>query len=64
MQWVSWYRAMLCGRPVGPWRRERAQVYRDLLALDLGSYEADGAFYVLVPADIQAVLRPCSRKAA
>ena len=52
MTWVTYYRAVVIGRPVGPWRRDRRQARRDLIAINLGEYDADGIFYCIVPGDI------------
>ena len=54
MRWVTYYRAIVIGRPVGPWRRERSQARRDLIAINLGEYDGDGIFFCTVPGDIEA----------
>lgn len=53
MQWVTYYRAVVIGRPAGPWRSERGQARRDLIAINLGEYDGNGTFYCTVPADIE-----------
>lgn len=50
---VTYYRAVVFGRPRGPWRRELEQAHRDLIELGLGSYEY-GQFFVTVPGDLQS----------
>ena len=50
---VTLYRAVVAGRPVGPWRSDRRQARRDLIAINLGEYDADGIFYCLVPGDVE-----------
>jgi hypothetical protein len=64
MQRVTYYRAIVFGQPVGPWRSDRGQARRDLIAMDLGGYDADGAFYCTVPGDIEASLHPARLHAA
>lgn len=50
---VTYYRAVVFGRPRGPWRREKTQADRDLIELGLGSYDDWGQFYITVPGDLQ-----------
>lgn len=47
------YRATSFGKPVGPWRSSRDEMRDDLVALDLGSYDEWGKFYVTVPGDYE-----------
>jgi hypothetical protein len=54
VRWVTYYRAVVIGRPVGPWRSERSQARRDLIAINLGEYDGDGIFFCTVPGDIEA----------
>lgn len=48
-----WYRAMCFGKPVGPWRKCKQKMRRDLIARGLGSYDEWGTFYVTVPGEVQ-----------
>lgn len=50
---VIWYRALCFSKPVGPWRRCRKQMRRDLIAHGLGSYDEWGSFYITVPGYVE-----------
>jgi hypothetical protein len=50
---VTYYRAVVLGRPIGPWRRDRSQARRDLIATNLGEYDGNGTFYCTVPGGIE-----------
>lgn len=50
---MKWYRATCFGEPCGLWRDTRREVYRDLEAQKLGSYDEWMTFYVTVPGGIE-----------
>jgi hypothetical protein len=50
---VTWYRAVCFGKPVGPWRADRAFAREDLMERGLGSYDEWGKFWITVPGDME-----------
>lgn len=58
------YRAVSFGRPVGPWRSDRAKACLDLLERDLGSYDEWGFFWITVPGDVEVQHRAAQSRAA
>lgn len=53
MEEICWYRALCFSEPVGPWRRCKRQMRRDLMDRGLGSYDEWGTFFVTVPGNVQ-----------
>jgi hypothetical protein len=49
------WRATFLREPVGPWRRSRDQMLRDLIGRDLGSYDEWGVFYFDALADFETM---------
>lgn len=43
------YRATSFGKPAGPWRSNRDDMRKDLIAQNLGSYDDWGTFFITVP---------------
>lgn len=41
----TWYRAICCRRPVGPWRTDIKKARQDLIEKDLGGYDEWGTFF-------------------
>jgi hypothetical protein len=53
MRRMTVYRVTIFRCAQGPWRINRRQACMDAIALGLGDYDANGQFYLTVPADIQ-----------
>lgn len=49
MRVQNFYRATSFGEPIGPWRDSLRDVWADLEADQLGSFDDYGQFYVTVP---------------